>query len=117
MINNKKKSLAELRNNANIRVRDLAFVLSMSPITLVHMETGKQLPSNSVMIAYHILFGAPIDELNADQCADMHSYLFERSTKLIEELECSQSSKSRQRVQAFSRIVKLLTTDGYDELD
>jgi len=115
MIHNKNNELAECRNRANIRVQDLAFVLNLSPVTLVQMESGKQTPSPSVIATYHVLFGTPMEEPDADLCAEMHCFLYERSTKLIEELERSQSPKSNQRVQAFSRIVKLLTTDQYYE--
>ena len=114
MIHNKKYELAKVRAKANVRIQDLALALNLNPIDLVQMESGKQTPSLSVIAIYHLLFNAPFGSVFTNLYADMHTYLNERSTKLIEELESSSSPKSQQRVQAFKRIVKLLNTDIYD---
>ncbi|MFY0629995.1 MAG: helix-turn-helix transcriptional regulator [Flavobacteriaceae bacterium] len=117
MIHNKKNELAKVRAKANIRVQDLAMLLNMSPVTLVQMESGKQTPSLSVIAIYHLLFDASFDSVFANLYADMHTYLNERGEMLIAELESSQSTKSQRIIQAFSKIVKLLNKDHYDELD
>ncbi|MFY0602701.1 MAG: helix-turn-helix transcriptional regulator [Flavobacteriaceae bacterium] len=117
MIHNKKNELAKVRAKANIRVQDLAFLLNISPVKLVQMESGQKTPSLSIIATYHLLFGTPFESLFANLYADIHSYINQRSAKLIEDLESSQSPKSKQRVQAFSKIVKLLNAGSYDELD
>jgi len=107
-------SLAEVRANAEVSIKHLALLSSVNPTTLKDMESGKQRPSLKVIAMYHMLFKAPYKVLFADLCADVHTYLTERSENLSMMLKSSQSQKSKRTIHAITNIVNRLNK-GYND--
>lgn len=117
MIHNNSSLLAHVRVKAKVNIQDLALLLNIKEQVLIEMETGKKMPSPQIIAIYHILFKSPFRILFEDMYADLHSYLQQRSSKLISNFKVSKSSKSKQSIQRILKIVKLLNDEVYDELD
>ena len=111
---NKTSTMAELRMAAGISLNDLAYLIKISTGNLQKIEDGLREPSVMVVLIYHMLFGAPLEDMLADLYAHLHAQLLEQSHKLIANLEKRQSPKSIHRIESLNKIVNSLEHTDYE---
>lgn len=107
-------TLANLREAANVKLQDLAYLINVDQGHLQKIEDGDREPSVTVLIIYHVLFKAPLEDMFAELYAHLHALLLERSETLITNLERKQSPKSIYRIESINKIVNSLSHDDYD---
>tara|TARA_R110002072_G_scaffold7503_2_gene40940 strand:+ start:735348 stop:735698 length:351 start_codon:yes stop_codon:yes gene_type:complete len=113
-MNNNINTLADLRTAAGIQLQDLAYLIGIDHGHLQKIEIGDRDPSVTVILLYHMLFKARLEDMFADLYANLHAQLFERSETLIAKLERKQSPKSIHRLESITKIVNSLDQDHYE---
>ena len=108
---NKINLLADLRTAAGIQLRDLAYLVGIDQGQLQKMEESGRDPSVKIILIYHMLFKARLEDMCAELYAHLHAQLLERSETLITNLERQQSPKSIHRIKSISKIVNSLDQD------
>lgn len=113
-MNNNINTLANLRTAAKIKLQDLAYLIGVDQNHLKKIEMGNLDPSVTIILIYHMLFRAGLEDMFADLYAHLHAQLLERSDSLIANLNKRQSPKSLYRINAISKIVNSLNHDNYE---
>ncbi len=112
---NQINSLADLRESVGITLQDLAYLTNLSSGHLQKIEGGYREPSVMVVLIYHMLSGARLEDMFTDLYAHLHAQLLEKSERLIVNLEKKQSPKSNHRIESITKIVNSLSneSDGF----
>ena len=111
---NKLNPLADLRTKAGIQLQDLAYLINTDPRHLQKIEENDRDPSVTIILLYHMLFKARLEDMFAELYAHLHAQLLERSNTLIANLERKQSPKSTHRIKSISKIVNSLDHEFYE---
>ncbi|MBV7270712.1 helix-turn-helix domain-containing protein [Winogradskyella luteola] len=108
-------TLRQVRTDAEVTQRDVAFLLNMDTGNLARYERGKRMPTPQILLMYHILFGVPISELLAPLLKEVKQSLIERSSLLLAERDVQLTPKSVQSTAYINAIVNdLKNTKTYD---
>jgi transcriptional regulator with XRE-family HTH domain len=99
------------RERGNIPLQDVATLLDIPSSNLVRYESGQRNPTPEVIILYHILFGATLNDLFVPLVKTVKQNLVHRSLGLIELLKVNQSPKSNKRIAYLNEVVKLLNQE------
>ena len=113
-MNNKINTLADLRTAAGIQLQDLAYLIGIDQGHLQKIEMSGRDPSITIILIYHMLFKARLEDMFADLYAHLHAQLLGRSETLIANLERKQSPKSNHRIESISKIVNSLSQDDHE---
>lgn len=111
---NKINTLAEIRTAAGIQLQDLAYLIGIDHGHLQKIEEYDRDPSVTIILIYHMLFKARLEDMFTDLYAHLYAQLLERSEKLIADLERKQSPKSNYRIESINKIVNSLSHEDYD---
>jgi len=103
------------RERRNIPLQDVATLLDIPSSNLVRYESGQRNPTPEVIILYHILFGATLNDLFEPLVKIVKRNLVHRSLGLIELLKVNQSPKSIKRIAYLNEVVKLLNQEKEHE--
>jgi len=106
-------TLATFREKAGMSLQDVAYVINVDQIHLQKVEDGDRPASVTIILIYHMLFRAPLEDMYAELYAHLHAKLLERSETLIANLKRKQSPKSTYRIESISKIVNSLSHDDY----
>lgn len=109
----KTNSFSKYRNDANIPLKDIAFLLALDRGNLSKIENGHRQPDPQTILLYHILFGASLIDLFKEQLVPFKQMLQRRSKALIERLETERPPKSKQRISYIETFVKNLTNSDH----
>ena len=105
--------LADLREKAGVSLQDVAYLIGINQGHLQKIEMSGCDPSVTIILIYHMLFKARLEDMFADLYAHLHAQLLERSETLIANLERKQSPKSTYRIESISKIVNSLNYDDH----
>ncbi|MCP4181190.1 MAG: helix-turn-helix transcriptional regulator [bacterium] len=106
-----KNNLKYVRERADIPQQDIASLLDMKAPNLIRYENGQRNPTPEVILTYHILFGATLNDLFLPLVKKVKQNLVHRSLELIELLKVNQSPKSNKRIAYLREIVNLLSQE------
>ena len=106
-----KNNLKYVRERADIPQQDIATLLDMKPPNLIRYENGQRNPTPAIILTYHILFGATLNDLFLPLVKTVKRNLVYRSLGLIDLLKINQSPKSIKRIAYLSEVVKLLNQE------
>ena len=106
-----KNNLKYIRERADIPQQDIAMLLDIQPPNLIRYENGQRNPTPEIILTYHILFGATLNDLFLPLVKTVKQNLVHRSLGLIELLKVNQSPKSSKRIAYLNEVVKLLNQE------
>jgi len=107
--------LKHYRKRAGVPLKDVAQLLKLSSPNLIRYEQGLRSPTPEIILAYHILFGATLEELLWPMKDTIKKRLQERSQRLIDQYIIDPSSKRNFRLSYFREIVNLLGKEKDNE--
>ena len=110
-----KNNLKYVRERADLPQQDIAALLEMKPPNLIRYENGQRNPTPEIILTYHILFGATLNDLFLPLVKTVKQNLVHRSQRLIEQLKDVQSPKSIKRIAYLSEVVNLLNQEYQHE--
>ena len=99
------------RERANVAQQDISTLLNIPPSNLARYESGLRNVTPEIILTYHILFGATLQELFSPLVKKVKLNLVHRSIKLIDRLNNEQSPKSYKRITYLQEVVKLLNQE------
>ena len=106
-----KNNLKYVRERADIPQQDIATLLDMKPPNLIRYENGQRNPTPEIILTYHILFGATLNDLFLPLVKTVKQNLVYRSHGLIEQLKDIQSPKSSKRIAYLREVVNILNQE------
>ncbi len=106
-----KNNLKYVRERAGITLQDIAILIDIQPPNLIRYESGQRNPTPEIILTYHILFGATLNDLFLPLVKTVEQNLMYRSLGLIELLKVNQSPKSNKRITYLREIVNLLSKE------
>lgn len=110
----KTNSFSQYRNDANVPLTDIAFLLALDRGNLSKIENGHRHPDPQTILLYHILFGVPLTKLFKEQLVLLNKMILRRSKMLIKRLETERSPKSKQRISYIKSFVNTLTNQKHE---
>ena len=106
--------LKQYRRRAKFAQHDVATLLNIAPTNLIRYENGLRNPTPEIIITYHILFGASLQELFEPLVKKVKQNLVKRSALLMDHLKNDPSPKSVYRIEYLRSIVNLLSPEEND---
>lgn len=104
-------TLVHYRTSSDIDIHDLAYIFNLNHGQLLKIEKGVIPPTFEIILLYHMLFAAPMEEIVPEKFAEIFSQCINRSNARIAFLTSGKHPKSDYRVKSIERIVKYLKTD------
>ena len=108
MTNQKKNYLKKYRLDTGLSLKETAHLLNIHPSNLLRYESGKRLPSPRILLTYHILFGASLENLLYPMKEHIKSDILERSATLLLQSKNKQNPKSVLILPYLQTLVKTL---------
>jgi len=96
------------RKQSGIPQHDIAYLLNIDSGNLSRYEKGQRKPTPEIILTYHILFGASLNDLLHYQHKEVTENIITRSRKLITQLNIEKPPKSNIRIGYLNRVVKIL---------
>ena len=108
-------NLKHYRERANVSQLDVASLLNIPPSNLIRYESGQRNPTPEIILTYHILFGATLQDLFLPLVKRVKQNIVARSQRLMYELKSHTSPKSKKRIAYLQEVVKLLNNQEHYE--
>lgn len=107
-----KNSLRMYRKKSPLNQADIAYLLRLSDYSSIsRWEQGQRTPNNEILLAYHVLFGMPVDGYLIEQKTYVSRVIAERLTFLLNDLKSQpQSQKVVSRAAFLESLHSRLTS-------
>ena len=111
MNKSKYQHLSRYRNNLNLKLKDVAYLLEIDTANLSRFEAGKT-QNPKALLGYNILFGSSNGLSTFALIETTHKIMVHRCFRLLEILETkSKTAKNRLRMKGVNAIITRLTKD------
>ena len=100
------------RKRSPLTQSDIAYLMSLSEYSSIsRYEKGQRTPSIEILLVYHLLFNASIEQFFEPELEIIHSNLLERMEKLIVDLKkVSSVQNNSSRIKFLELVINRLTT-------
>ncbi|UOY04993.1 hypothetical protein L0P88_13635 [Muricauda sp. SCSIO 64092] len=115
-LHNKKNKLKDYRTRYSIPLVDSAFILDTDVGNLSKYENGELSPTLKIAIAYHLLYGMPMQALIDNDFMLLKSALIDRLFMLSEQLmKKKQTDSVTRRIESINGMITRLNTEEQHE--